>query len=77
MAAYYGGLEDDLAREATQAVKQNTNRVYSPVLTTSEVAAHIGVDDSTALDALTSSEEVGYISKKRVGDADDAPLVWW
>lgn len=77
MAAYYGGLEDDLAREATQAVKQNTNRVYSPVLTTSEVAAHIGVDDSTALEALTASSEVGYLSRKAVGEDDGDLFVWW
>lgn len=75
MSTYYSDLEDDLAREATQTVRGNVNKFYSPVLTTSEVASHIGVDETTALEALTSSYEVGYLSRKEVGD--DGDYVWW
>lgn len=67
----------EFASEATRVVKRHTNRVYSPILSSEEVAAHLSVDESTAREALEVSEETGYISKKRVGDADDAPLVWW
>lgn len=77
MSTYYADLDDDLAREATQAVRRHTNRVYSPVLSTSEVAAHIGVDDTTALEALMASHDVGYISRKEVGEDDDESYVWW
>lgn len=75
----YGDLDHhhEHAAEATQAVKQNTNTRYNPVITSEEVASHIGVDESTAREALEVSEQVGYISRKRIGDADDAPLVWW
>lgn len=74
----YSDLEHkhELASEATRVVRNNVNKVYSPVLTTEEVASHLGVDVSTTLDALTTSHEVGYLSRKQVGD-DGEYFVWW
>lgn len=78
----YGSLDDDLAREVTQIVKSNTNQVYCPVLTTDEAANHLGVDETTALEALTASYEVGYLDKKRIASSsssseDTELFVWW
>lgn len=65
-------LQDDatLSEQVKKFVKQNTNKVYEPVVFTSEVAEEFGVSAEEAREALRES---AYIEEKEVGEIS----VWW
>lgn len=60
----------DLSEEVKRFVKQNTNKVYEPIVFTSEVAEEFGVSAEEARDALRES---AYIEEKEVNEVS----VWW
>lgn len=59
-----------LVRKAKQFVRTETNKVYEPVVFTSEVADELGVSEEEARDAL---EESPHVDEKEV----DGVSVWW
>lgn len=57
-------------RKAKQFVKTETNRVYEPVVFTSEVAEELGISEEEAHEALEASS---HVEQKEV----DEVSVWW
>lgn len=62
--------ESALVRKAKQFVRTETNKVYEPVVFTSEVADELGISEEEARDAL---EESSHVDEKEV----DGVSVWW